>query len=451
MTTMPAVIPEPALRRALLLADRLAGRHFSIAEIQDDPALQDTILDTERSVARFLGEGAELQATAIEEALWVIIDQRQAIRTLASPNPNGPSVIRYTVARPGEAYPELVERHAQDLILNHPAVYMAGGFQDHMSAPCTGDDRRSLRWNGALFALADAKLRVAWYPHGLPSLWNPLQGAELEHFQGYAAALRERAGEYATYAAQGPRRLQRELAASRLPCRPDRDPHPFPQSGSPTPLPTYPLLWMPLGDRGHPSALYLLHSRIDPVTNQDERIIGVAALTVELLTTSHLFRQEPVLHLCCPEVNGWFMPTGAGRVRFHLRPGPLPAIPTVRRRPQQEDGPETTPLRPLGWLSPATIWLASAARRPCPGLLLWGDNTGPRAWEEVAQDQVAQVIDEGRSWTRHLDCLARANGFVPDQEPDGLIRAVSEAPEEVVREALAGVLPYCMSDRLQLI
>lgn len=81
---MPAEISEPALRRATLLAERLAGRHFAISEIVDDASLWDTALDPERASTRLIRDNhTKLRTAAIEEALWVLI--RTARMSSATP------------------------------------------------------------------------------------------------------------------------------------------------------------------------------------------------------------------------------------------------------------------------------------------------------------------------------------------------------------------------------
>jgi hypothetical protein len=372
----------------------------------------------------------------IVNLLFLAAERHLAVRT------DTPGGSRYTIALPGESQADLLLRHADDMIVSHPAIYLPSGFMMQVLAnhPVGEERRRYLR--AAELALDDGRLAVTWYPDGLPSLIRPLEGDALAHFRGYTAALAARAEEYAACIAQGPRRLRQELEGARLPCRPSSpapsrhltraDRHAVPNAR--------PVLWMPLqssetmADIHTPAPIFLLDTIRDPVTQMPRRVIGAAQLSLDGVSLSGFTKPLFDVHRCCPEVSSWLLDTPRGELRFHLWSGSLPPLPSVR--PRRGLGGETgyEELRALGWL----VAGPSPGGNTWRGLLLWASGTEPRAWEEVDQDGLLPAIQKGRSWNRATGELRTAAGL-----------PAPTAPPQVVRMALTLALPYTVQERLR--
>jgi hypothetical protein len=445
---------EPNVREMeTALAELCAGRHVTLQDVCDDPDVRQLVGSWVPDISPADREGL------LESLLRGRLERRHlVVRTLDPLDPHTPLVIHYTLRADGETYSELWGRHAQDLIVNHPAAYFPEGFLRHMTEG-PGDRADGLRRRqAATFALRDGRLAATWYEDGLPDLQRPLRGPALDHLVGYAAALRARTDDYVTCIAQGPHRLRRELAAARLPCLPDPPAvtNALPRTAKTASLPSIPLLWMALAgeqaadDARRPDRLYLFYLRQDPVVPRRRmggrgattlRVVGTTSLRLTDLAKAELLHRPELPHRCCPEVNGWVIaPAAADCSRFHLAGGPLPPIPTARH-PRGENllhGPLSAnppvPLQPLGWLATATL------KSPWEGLLLWGDGHGRCVWEEARQNRVEQAVREGRTWHPARGGLATTAG-----------RPLPEASAIEVQTVLTAVLPYCLKDSLGLL
>ena len=183
-----------------------------------------------------------------------------------------------------------------------------------------------------------------------------------------------------------------------------------------------------------PESDTIIQEATDPVAQREQRVVGVTTLPLRALAQAQHIHRSPVTHLCCPEVNEWAIATPIGNRRFHLSGGPLPAIPNSRPVRELNRSAPPIPLRALGFLVTSTLEV------PWTGLLLWGDGHGVRAGEEIQQDRVATAVMEGRTWTEPLGRLCPPTG-----------RSRPQASAAKIQGLLSDVLPYCVSERLNLI